>query len=89
VIRMVEGSSAPGGTAGPGVYIVLGAVALVLGTLLATDYRGWGTKYILLGFRRTAVISPGRARFIRRHRVRYGIGAVVGLFMLVFGLLSL
>jgi hypothetical protein len=86
---MVAGPSAGGGTAGPGVYIVLGAVALVLGTVLATDYRGWGAKYILFGFRGTDVISPARARFIRCYRVKYGIGAVVGLFMLVVGLFSL
>jgi hypothetical protein len=85
----VSAVGASGSTAGPDFYIFAGAAALVLGTLLATDYRGWGTKYIQLALRRTDGSSPARARLIRRNRFRFGLLAVVGLVLLVSGLFSL
>jgi hypothetical protein len=87
-----ECCSRVGGTAGPDFYIIAGAVALVLGTLLASDYRGWGTRYtryLSLSPRRTDVISPAAARRIKHNRFRYGLVAVVGLILLVSGIFSL
>jgi hypothetical protein len=83
----VSAAGAAGGApAGPGVYIVLGAVALVAGVLLAGNYRGVGTKYIRFTLRRADPISPLEARLIRRYRVIYAITAVLGLGMLLSGI---
>ena len=89
---LVSAVHASGGSAGPDFYIIAGAVALVLGTLLASDYRGWGTRYtryLSLSPRRTDVISPAAARRIKHNRFRYGLVAVVGLILLVSGIFSL
>jgi hypothetical protein len=73
-------------TAGPDAYIILGAIALVTGTILAANYRGVGTKYIRFTLRRTDPISPLEARLIKRYRFIYAITAVIGLGMILSGI---
>jgi hypothetical protein len=82
-VSAVRASGAP---AGPGVYIVLGAVALVAGVFLAGNYRGLGTRYIRFTLRRTDPISPLEARLIKRYRFIYAITAVIGLGMIMSGI---
>jgi hypothetical protein len=87
--RAGAGSLGGGAVAGPGAGIALGVVLLVLGVLVAGDYGGVGSGYILVTMRKTHVISSAQVRAIRLCRVCYGVAAVAGLAMFVSGVFSL
>ena len=77
--------SASGVPAGPLFYVVGGFVLLIAGVVLATNFRGLAERYVRLGL-------PSRDRAeanVSRYRTYYGVGAAVGLVMLVSGLLQL
>ena len=77
------------GTVGSGAFIVLGAILFTAGTVFSSDFRGIGTRYIRLTLRKTPEITEAQARIIRRNRIYYGIGAGIGLLMLLAGIFSL
>lgn len=77
---------ATSGGAGPLIYIVLGAVLSVVGTILASDFRGIGSKYIQIALPKNQIDSDSRSSLITRYRVMYGIAVAVGLGMIISGI---
>jgi hypothetical protein len=77
---------ATSGGAGPLIYIVLGAVLSVVGTILASDLRGIGSKYIQIALPKNQIDSDSRSSLITRYRVMYGIAVAVGLGMIISGI---
>jgi hypothetical protein len=71
--------------AGPWAYIVLGAVLLVVGTALASDFRGLGTRYIQIGRPAQEIPMKASEKLANRYRIRYGVAALVGLILIVSG----
>jgi hypothetical protein len=77
------------GSAGPWFYIVCGAILSVVGGVLASDFRGIGTKYIQIALPKNQIESDSRKSLIGRYRVMYGIAAIIGLGMIVSGVARL
>jgi hypothetical protein len=80
---------ASSGGAGPLFYIVCGAILCVVGTILASDFRGIGTKYIHIALPKNQIENESRKSSITRYRVIYGIASAIGLVMLVSGIARL
>jgi len=70
-------------------YIVGGAFLLVFCSVLASDYRGFGSWWIQISLRKKDILTPERMKFIKRYRVIYVIAAVLGALIMLSGLLSL
>lgn len=71
-----------GTSASPNLYVALGAFLMLLGGLLATDFRGLGTRYIRLTLRNAPQTT------VDRYRIWYGIVSAIGLVMFVSGLVA-
>ena len=69
-------------TASPAIYVFGGALLLAFGGLLASDYRGLGTRYVRI------TLPNSSADTVRRYRLWYGVAAVIGLLSLVSGILG-
>jgi hypothetical protein len=71
--------------AGPVFFIVVGVFMVLLGSFLASDYRGLASKYIQIALPKQRILSPGRKRIVRNYRTFYAISAVIGVLMIVSG----
>jgi hypothetical protein len=73
------------GNAGPWAFIILGAILAFMGALLASNFRGIGSKYIQLALSRQALMTDSRKKLVQRYRAFYGLAAVLGCLLVISG----
>lgn len=80
-------SSYPGST----FWLIAGLIFFILGSLVATNFKGFGSWYIQLGvglFRKNPS-DEWRQKLIKRNRIKFGIFAAVGFVVVVANLVSM
>jgi len=75
--------------AGPWIYILGGPLLVIVGLVMATDFRGSATKYTQIFMPKLDTVTPARRRLIKVYRIIYGFVVVVGLGMFFSGVFSL
>jgi hypothetical protein len=70
-------------------YIILGLVLMLVAGFLASNYRGFGARYILIALRKKSMSDDQIAKTVMRYRTVYGIGSFLGLCLVVSGIARL
>ena len=77
---------ASAGSAGPMFYVLLGLVLMIVGTTVATDFRGLGMKYTSFGRRERDPLDQEPPRLELRYRLQFWASAVIGFVLFLAGL---